>query len=378
MFAWFGRLFAGLFSSSGRSSGSTRRARGARRAPSRRPAAQAGTQVPVSGTNIAPALPTGGRAPAGEPSEADPDAFPVQLGGVGNLDAVRAARAGLQDRERKLFVRIGERILARKFDLPQLPSTTMVVMEMASQPETDVEAIVEAISADPTLSGEFLRVANSALFAGAVPTETLHDAIVRLGRRTVRSVTLSISMRGMILKNRGILNYAEEVWRQARSVAVISRSLAKQVSMDPEHGYLLGLMHDVGKVSLLSDLSRELDKAGDLSSALVGGVFARFHEPAGEALARAWGLSDEVASVAGNHHKFERNEEHTQAAALVSLAHRMDLFLSMGAEREYYALHRSPEMDALAIDEARRSALLTETARTFGQDRAEERSPLAA
>ncbi|MCP3916041.1 MAG: HDOD domain-containing protein [bacterium] len=305
-----------------------------------------------------------GTAPGATPTT-ESDDFPTVVEGIGNLDMVERARAKLEERERQLLLRIGKRIVSRKFDLPQLPSTTLRVMEMAAAPEMDVPAIVDQISSDLTLSGEFLRVANSALFAGSVPTETLHDAIVRLGRRTLRSVVLSISMRGAILDNRALLHYAEEVWRQSYSVGLMARIVAKFKGIDPEHGFLLGLMHDVGKVSLLSDLSKELDKAGDLSAALVGTVFSRFHEVAGEAMARAWTLSEELCAVAGQHHKFERNEGYAESAALVSIAHKMDLYLSMGAETDYHALSRSAEMKVLGLGDTACKELLFEAMKEF-------------
>jgi HD-like signal output (HDOD) protein len=302
---------------------------------------------------------------AGESDAADEAEFPTGVDGVGNLDTVERARARLEERERELLERIGARIASRKFELPQLPATALSVMEMAARTETDIDTIVETIAADPTLSGEFLRVANSVLFAGAVPTETLQAAVVRLGRRTIRSVTLSISMRGAIMKNKALVHYAEEVWRQSYSVAVLARVVSVRIGIEPEHGFLLGLMHDVGKVSLLSDLGKELQKSTDLSAALVGRVFAQFHELAGEAMARSWGLSDEVVSVAGQHHQFDRNLEHRRSAAMVCLAHKMDLFLSMGAESNFHALWRSPEMEALGLSEEECHQLLRDGITAF-------------
>ena len=64
-------------------------------------------------------------------------------------------------------------------------------------------------------------------------------------------------MRGAILKGHLLGEYAEEVWRQALSVAGIARAIAPELGIEAEHAFMLGLLQDVGKVALLlaSDLA---------------------------------------------------------------------------------------------------------------------------
>ena len=47
-----------------------------------------------------------------------------------------------------------------------------------------------------------------------------------------------------------------------------------------------------------------------------------------------------------------------RSAAFVALAHKMDLFLSTGADAEYAALHRSDQMDLLDVPADKRSEVL--------------------
>ena len=72
--------------------------------------------------------------------------------------------------------------------MPQLPSTNLAAIEVASDPSADVAELVELISSDPLLCSELLKTANSVLYATHVPAESMHDAVMRIGLRALRSL----------------------------------------------------------------------------------------------------------------------------------------------------------------------------------------------
>jgi HD-like signal output (HDOD) protein len=168
-----------------------------------------------------------------------------------------------------------------------------------------------------------------------------------------------MSMRGSILRANNLKTFAEETWRQAYSIATICRAIARYVGMDPEQAFLLGLLHDIGKVSLLHMVWKESSKEDNVSPALMGNLYRLFHEELGRLVASEWNLSEEVVSVAGCHHDFQANETHPKSAAFVSLAHKMDLYLSMGYEGEFFSLIESDEVQVLfAADVGKARAML--------------------
>jgi putative nucleotidyltransferase with HDIG domain len=302
----------------------------------------------------APALPR--RAPARGPSS-DLDYLPRPTE-VGNLDAAAPMTVVAEGPEEQLLWRLSRRLDRGDYEVPQLPATTLSALDLAGRPSADVRALVELITTDPLLSGELLRLANSALYAGRVPAGTLHQAVMRVGLRELRGLIFTVSLRGVLLKDRVLRRYAEEVWRQALSVARVARALAGPLGVDPEQAYLLGLLHDVGKVALLTLLRAEGRHGNDLTTALVGQVFGSLHEKAGAAMARAWRLPQAICSVAGAHHAPAANREHPREAALALLAHQMDLYDSLGDEQGYHALASHPGFDLLDASEgARQDAL---------------------
>jgi putative nucleotidyltransferase with HDIG domain len=304
-------------------------------------------------------------ADASEPKPALP-----QRSGLG-LDHESSVGGSLQEREQRLLARVGLRVERRQLDLPQLPSTSLGALDLCNRPEVEIQDIVTLIGRDPVLSSELLRTANSVLYVGSEPAQTLYEAVVRVGLRTLRSMLYAVSVRGAILGDRSLSTYAEEVWRQSSSCAAIARALARPLGLEAERAYLLGLLHDVGKLPLLSMLRKAVVKESDVTPALVGRVFRTYHEEAGKALALAWHLPEDVVEVAARHHDFAGNQNHRQAAALVSLVHKIDLYLSLGGEDEFRALVHAPEFEFLASDESQRSTLLARAQEAFEEQLAE-------
>ena len=304
----------------------------------RRSAARAATPAPAR--NPGPARSSGGG-----------------VGGVGNLDD-RRRFGSLPEREEQRIARIRGVVEAGRLELPQLPSKSLALIDMASRPGIEIEKMVEVIAGDPALASELLKTANSAMYAGRVPADTLHQAVMRVGVKTLRSMIFSVSMQGVVFRSGHLASFAEEVWRQAQSVGFVAREIAPCLQLEPERAFLIGLLHDVGKVALLEVLSKEARGMNDVSPAVVGRVFRQFHEQTGYLLAHAWRLSEELAAVAGCHHEYRENERFPRSAALARLSHRIDLAWCTGRVDEFNELLRCDEMDFLELETDARRVLL--------------------
>lgn len=281
------------------------------------------------------------------------------------LDGRDHFNATLTGREEAIMSAVSKRVETGDLALPVLAATSMSAMEMTSKNSASVNDIVELIAHDAVLSSEMLRVANSALYAGAHPCTTLRDAVVRMGMRATRSMIMSVSMRTMLLRDKALSNIALEVWRQSQSAAQIARAIAPKIGMDPERAFLIGLLHDIGKVALLETVRREVRDKIEIRPCLLGRVFFLQHERAGHRIASAWKLPDELVSVAGCHHHYERNADHPRSAALAKLAHTLDLVLSIGGVSEAQRLEKLPEFDFLEVPVDDRAAILEIVCETF-------------
>jgi HD-like signal output (HDOD) protein len=329
-------------------------------------AAQGANSGPIDVTR--PALPSRPDNPTamGVPSPAAGHA-PHTLGPKLYVEHHNRGDLHLEEKERELLARICARIAKKDLELPQLPSTSMAVIDMTSKNSAEISDIVDLIESDPVLSSELVKTANSALYSGAEAAETISQAVMRLGLRNLRTLMFSLSMRSAVLRDKRLSHYAEEVWRQSYSTASIARAIAKPLGVDPDRAFLLGLLADIGKVSLLAMLRKEIPKGTEVSPVLVGRIFYLFHETAGERLAEAWNLPPDIVAVAGCHHRYEENQRDAKDAALVSLALKLDILLTQDDGEEYRKATHAPEMDFLKATQDQRREMLDAAYAAFTQ-----------
>lgn len=279
----------------------------------------------------------------------EPNPFPRPLPGVRNLDARGHLQVSISGKDKELVFGIGRSIRSSELKLPPMPSSALKVLQVLEDPDASAQDVVQLISTDPILTAEILRTANSARYAGRDEVTNVQIAVVRIGLRALQSIVLGASLHKAMRRSKSLEAIVEEVWRQTASVGALARAIASETGVDPDQGFLHGTMHDLGKVPLLALLGKRLGDKAQAREEIVAKIFFLFHEKAGQMLAEKWDLPAEIASIAGCHHHFERNTEHPRLAALVSLAHRVDLCLSLGDEAGWIELHGAEELGILGI-----------------------------
>ena len=79
-------------------------------------------------------------------------------------------------------------------DLPTPPSIAVKLLELCSDPSVCMDELVATLSADPTLSARIIAFANSPLMSLPRPVEQLKQAVMVLGMRMVKTISLSFSI----------------------------------------------------------------------------------------------------------------------------------------------------------------------------------------
>ena len=290
------------------------------------------------------------------PGGDDPVPFPDPVCGVGNLDRHFGGPPTLAPHERDIVSRVEDRIESDDYALPHLRTTHAELVELVSSPDAQIGRVVRLVSTDVALAALLLRLANGTSGHGRT-VDSIPAALEVVGLHGLRALVLTLSLRDIIFRPPWLAACASELWRQSTSIACTARELAVPLCLDPDRMFALGLLHDVGKIPILPIL-REVATNSPLRPPLVGWLLHRHHEQVGRRLAAAWSLPDEIRQVAGCHHDFEQNVGHRRSAALVHLAHRLDLCLSTGNASDYFALEWSPAMEQIGIDETYRRSLL--------------------
>src|SRR5574344_1894589 len=220
-------------------------------------------------------------------------------------------------------------------ELPQFPENITAINRLLNDPDSKMSDIAMHISNDVTLTGELLKLVNSAAFALASPCRSISDAVKLVGLRGIRNLLYSIgSMQNLMVDND---TDNKKLWTHAYRVAFYSYNLARNFCTSPsdkncvEDSYVCGLLHDMGKIifetahpDLINKVHTICEKKGissELFEKLIAGVN---HGEIGALIAEKWNFPDVIVNVIRYHHDpSDAPKEMRKITSLVYLADMM-------------------------------------------------------
>lgn len=131
-----------------------------------------------------------------------------------------------------------------------LSSSTSKVFQLVSSDELSVDDLSSAIVLDHDLTIRVLKLANSPYYGFSRKINTVKDAVVLLGQKSLRNMILMIALRGM-RQNLGPL--AKGLWEESAAVALAAQFLAENVEgvgVAPEEAFMAGLLCNIGELVL--------------------------------------------------------------------------------------------------------------------------------
>ncbi len=191
------------------------------------------------------------------------------------------------------------------FDLPMLPTSAVRVMNLIQDPNASPKKIAHALQTDTVLTAKFLRMANSPFYAGTRVIDSVHVAVDRLGMAVTKNLVLSISLNGTIVREKRLGHSAMGLWSHANNAALASQLLAQRLSMPQQAAFMMGLMHDIGKLAAWVTLNNILSKYPGVRPGVLEMLVEESHLAMGDALLTIWKMPLEVRVAAGAHHNIE-------------------------------------------------------------------------
>jgi putative nucleotidyltransferase with HDIG domain len=204
-----------------------------------------------------------------------------------------------------LATRITQLVDADKVSLPPLPKVVLKARELLESANANAKTLGELLSQDGAIVAALMRLANSAAFGGLGRADNLHSAIQRIGQRQIGAIVMGLGLKDQYRPtNAAKARVLEVLWNHAVTSAFAARSIAARIGIDPERAFLAGLLHDCGKVLVLSALEQLRDRR-DVATLSVGAVhelMQALHCELGHRVLKEWKLPDDVAEVARVHH----------------------------------------------------------------------------
>lgn len=195
-------------------------------------------------------------------------------------------------------------------ELPSLPSAFIAAVQALGQDDAPASSCIDAIERDQALTVRILRLANSVFYGAPGHVSRIADAVQMLGLRTVASTLAAMSLRSTLGSLRCEGFSFDTYWRHTLCTALAAREIARTVAQDPGEAFLLGLLHDVGKL-ILAMTSPELEaqalhvsrSEGISHEAAEVRVFGVSHAEVGAAVARQWNFPTSISVAIANHHQ---------------------------------------------------------------------------
>lgn len=212
-------------------------------------------------------------------------------------------------------------------DLPTIPAIVSKVVAQLDNHEADPDAIADLILSDQVLAARVIRVVNSPLFRTNNPITSVKRALLFIGFKSVREMILtSYFVEGF--KNKEQPFEMKIFWTHSFSVGAISRRIAHMINYpDVEKAYLVGILHDIGKVFLghycKETYGQMLTSIRNTSRTTYDAEYEFFgttHCEVGLCLAQRWNFPAVYCDIIFNHHSTETATEDLLLTAIVSMA----------------------------------------------------------
>lgn len=208
-------------------------------------------------------------------------------------------------------------ISSGNISLPTMPDVVHKIQQEFADDDFDVAKITGLIQSDPSISAKLLKTANSPMYRGSAPIETLQQAILRMGMDVIRKqITIYAASELFQSKSAGMRNRMQSLWKNSRKASAFSRILAvRSGHFDPEMAQMAGLICDLGIVAILDYAQTHGDLYDDDEA--FDQTIRTLHSQINGMLLYQWKLGDDIVTVGEESRNWFRN--HRDEADLCDL-----------------------------------------------------------
>ncbi|MDR3630994.1 MAG: HDOD domain-containing protein [Desulfocapsaceae bacterium] len=212
--------------------------------------------------------------------------------------------------------------------MPSLSTTVGKVLEICSRTDASPNELNKVISLDPVLTGQVLKLINSAYYSLLNKITSLTRAITMLGMNTVKNMALSTAIiRTVSSTNKSKVLPTAQFWQHSIGVGVSAKLLAIASNLpisEREEAFIAGLLHDLGKVPFGDEYIEVLNLARKEQRPLLEveqELMGIDHQEVGLMIAEKWKLNEVITLCVSGHH---------QAGEVAEVARRQVAFVALG------------------------------------------------
>jgi HD-like signal output (HDOD) protein len=221
-------------------------------------------------------------------------------------------------------------------DLPVMPEVAQALLRLNSDPNGNINNVIEIIETDPSIASQVMRYARSAFFGYRGEITSLHQAVTSvLGYGLTVDIALGLSLgKAFSIPNYGPMGLYPFWQHSIYSAALIERIIQimpRQHRPLPGLGFLSGLLHNFGVLLIAHLFKKEASMLQQIILAnkdkpvvdLERQILGTDHMEIGAWLMRSWNLQAEIQVAVAEHHDELYNGIHASYARLSLLADRL-------------------------------------------------------
>ena len=197
--------------------------------------------------------------------------------------------------------------------LPSIPTTLQKIIETSGDPNSSAGDLQNVIEKDQAISAAILKLSNSAYYGYSRQVEDIKRAIVIIGFNTAVSVAISVSVLKSLSETLDSSEFdKDQFWKHTIAAGEAARSIAREIKyQNHAEAYIIGLLHDIGKIVLYFIEDRDFEDAVFESRAINKPlfecemqIFGFDHQEAGGWLGDKWKLPESIVAGIQYHHDF--------------------------------------------------------------------------
>jgi diguanylate cyclase (GGDEF)-like protein len=254
-------------------------------------------------------------------------------------------------------------------NLPSLPAVALRVLQMTQDEDVSVNQLADVVGQDPALTAKILKLVNSPLFGVARRIVSLPQAMVVLGLRTVKVLTLSFSIVDSYGQRRVEWFDYKTYWRRSLTQGVAARLIAEEIAPEMrDEAFVAGLLGNLGILAMAQVIPTQYEepyrRVGGKHTDLLQAEQAAFgfaHCDVARRLFEKWNLPKDICLSAGLHHAGRQEGMDESIGRLVDVVYLgaciADLFCDGASQEGLDELHRAAA-ERLNLDKRRLEKVL--------------------
>jgi HD-like signal output (HDOD) protein len=226
---------------------------------------------------------------------------------------------------------IKDKLLGELKTLPSLSQSLQKLIQLCSNPDTDMKNLIESIEKNPSVSAEILKLANSVGFIMKSKSMPISQAVKIIGIKAILRLLYAMGSMNVLSK---AYSRMEAQWEHSKRTSFYASVLLKDFGLGKLGESVISgsILHNIGKIVLLSadkeffPVVRELtnNRATENSKVLEEAAIGLSYSRLGGMLADKWNFPEDLKCIIEYHQQpYMAPEKYQKVCEIVYLSYNL-------------------------------------------------------